>query len=118
MAPTAPGRPLWRSSEGLTRDAAPDSSEERVHRAERRYGHFRRSITLPTHVNSDAIEASTQDGVLQIMVPKAEEVHAKRIQVRVGGVPTLPTARDEGETNRQQVNDGRRPVWLQHAGVA
>ena len=30
------------------------------------------------------IEASAQDGVLQIMVPKAPEVQAKRIQVRVG----------------------------------
>ena len=32
----------------------------------------------------EAIEASTQDGVLQIMVPKAPEVQAKRIQVRTG----------------------------------
>jgi HSP20 family protein len=61
-----------------------DSSEERVHRAERRYGAFRRSIMLPMHVKADAIEASTQNGVLQILVPKAEEVHAKRIQVRRG----------------------------------
>ena len=79
------------------RNAAPDSSEERVHRAERRYGAFRRSITLPTHVNSDAIEASTQDGVLQIMVPKAAEVHAKRIQVHVGGGHAVPAAGEEGE---------------------
>jgi len=81
------------------RHVAPDSSEERVHRAERRYGAFRRSITLPTHVKPEAIEASTQDGVLQIMVPKAEEVHAKRIQVRVGGGHALPAATEEGETH-------------------
>jgi len=79
------------------RHVAQDSSEERVHRAERRHGAFRRSITLPAHVKADAIEASTEDGVLQIMVPKAEEVHAKRIQVRVGGHAIL-TAGDEGET--------------------
>ncbi len=78
------------------RRAAPDSSEERIHRAERRYGAFRRSITLPTHVKSEAIEASTHDGVLQIMVPKADEVHAKRIQVRVGGGPE--TAGEDGGT--------------------
>jgi HSP20 family protein len=80
------------------RHFAHDSSDERVHRTERRYGAFRRSITLPTHVKPDAIEASTQDGVLQIMVPKAEEVHAKRIQVRVGGGNAPPTADEEGET--------------------
>jgi HSP20 family protein len=80
------------------RHVTPDSSEVRVHRAERHYGAFRRSITLPTHVKSEAIEASTQDGVLQIMVPKAEEVHAKRIKVRVGGGHALPVAGEEGET--------------------
>jgi HSP20 family protein len=64
------------------RHFAHDSAGEKVHRIERRYGAFRRSITLPRHVKADAIEASAQDGVLQILVPKAEEVHAKRIQVR------------------------------------
>jgi HSP20 family protein len=59
-----------------------DSSEEKVHRVERRYGTFLRSITLPSHVMADAIEATSQNGVLQILVPKAPEVHAKRIQVR------------------------------------
>jgi HSP20 family protein len=81
------------------RHIAHDSSEERVHRAERRYGAFRRSIMLPTHVKADAIEASTQNGVLQILVPKAEEVHAKRIQVRaLGGRQAAPTAGEDKET--------------------
>ena len=57
---------------------------EKVHRAERRYGAFRRSITLPSHVQSDKIEASAQDGVLLVLVPKAKEAHARRIQVRAG----------------------------------
>jgi HSP20 family protein len=80
------------------RHVAHDSSEEKVHRAERRYGAFRRSITLPTHVKPDAIEASTQDGVLQITVPKAEEVQAKRIQVRVGRGHAPRIAGTKGET--------------------
>jgi HSP20 family protein len=66
------------------RHFAHDSAEEKMHRAERFYGAFRRSITLPSHVEADKIEASAQDGVLQIMVPKAAEVQAKRIKVRVG----------------------------------
>jgi HSP20 family protein len=80
------------------RQVAPDSSEVRMHRAERNYGAFRRSITLPMHVKPEAIEASTQDGVLQIVVPKADEIHAKRIQVRVGGAHAIPAVGDEGET--------------------
>ena len=68
-----------------------ESSEERVHRAESRYGAFRRSVMLPTHVRADGIEASTQNGMLQILVPKAEEVHAKRIEVRsADGRAALP----------------------------
>ena len=63
---------------------AHDSAEEKIHRTERCYGAFRRSITLPSHVEADKIEATALDGVLQIMVPKAPEVQAKRIQVRAG----------------------------------
>jgi len=62
-----------------------DSSEEQFHRVERRYGAFRRSITLPAHVQADAVHATFEDGVLQIMVPKMEEAKPKRIQVRPGG---------------------------------
>jgi HSP20 family protein len=63
---------------------AHDTAGEKVHRSERSYGAFRRSITLPSHVDADKIEASVQDGVLQIAVPKAKEVQAKRIEVRAG----------------------------------
>jgi HSP20 family protein len=66
------------------RNPEPDITGEKVHRAERRYGAFRRSITLPQHVQADKIEASAQDGILHILVPKAPEAHAQRIQVRPG----------------------------------
>ena len=68
------------------RHPAADAAGEKVHRSERRYGAFRRSITLPSHVQADKIEASAQDGVLMILVPKAQEAYAKRIQVRAGKV--------------------------------
>ena len=61
---------------------APDSADERPHLIERRYGPFRRSITLPAHVKADAIDASLEDGVLRVVVPKAEEAKPKRIEVR------------------------------------
>jgi HSP20 family protein len=66
------------------RSFAHDAAGEKVHRVERSYGAFRRSITLPSHVEADKIEASAHDGVLQIVVPKAQAVQAKRIQVRAG----------------------------------
>jgi HSP20 family protein len=67
------------------RSFADDASDEQYHRVERRYGAFRRSITLPAHVMADAVEASFEDGVLQILVPKAEEAKPKSIEVRPGG---------------------------------
>jgi len=66
------------------RQFADDASDQQFHRVERRYGAFRRSITLPTHVITDAVQATVEDGVLQILVPKAEEAKPKRIQVRPG----------------------------------
>ena len=67
------------------RHFANDSSEEQFHRVERSSGTFRRSITLPAHVEADAVEASMEDGVLRILVPKAEDAKPKRIQVTPGG---------------------------------
>ena len=79
------------------RHFAHDSSEQQFHRVERRYGAFRRSITLPAHVMAEGIQASFEDGVLQIMVPKAEEAKPKRIQVRPGPA-TIPAASSEDTT--------------------
>jgi HSP20 family protein len=63
------------------RGLAPESADEQTHLIERRYGLFRRSITLPLHVEADAIAASFEDGVLSVVVPKAEEAKPKRIEV-------------------------------------
>ena len=59
-----------------------ETKEQQFHRIERRYGAFRRSITLPNRVKADAIDASFEDGVLRVVVPKAEEAKPKRIEVR------------------------------------
>jgi HSP20 family protein len=66
------------------RHVAHDSSEQHFHRVERRYGAFRRSITLPAHVIAEGIQASVDNGVLQILVPKMEEATPKRIKIRPG----------------------------------
>src|SRR5215217_5957153 len=79
------------------RHFAHDSSEQQFHRVERRYGAFRRSITLPAHVMAEQIEASFDNGVLQILVPKAEEAKPKRIQVRPGRAE-IPAASSEDTT--------------------
>jgi HSP20 family protein len=81
------------------RHFAHDSSEQQFHRVERRYGTFRRSITLPAHAMAEGIQASFEDGVLQILVPKAEEAKPKRIQVRPGRIEA-PAASGEGASSQ------------------
>jgi HSP20 family protein len=76
------------------RHFAHDSTEQQFHRVERRYGAFRRSITLPAQVQAEQIEASFENGVLQVVVPKMEEAKPKRIRVRPGRTD-IPAASSE-----------------------
>jgi HSP20 family protein len=59
-----------------------ESQDQQWHRVERRYGAFRRSITLPSQAQADKVEASFEHGVLHITVPKTEAAMPKRIEVR------------------------------------
>jgi HSP20 family protein len=58
--------------------------DNQYHLRERRFGSFARSIRLPTKIKGDAIEASYQNGVITLHLPKAEEVKPKRIAIKVG----------------------------------
>jgi len=55
-----------------------------VCRAERFLGRFQRTFTLPTTVNADKVKASYQNGILTVVLPKAETVKPKQIEVTVG----------------------------------
>ncbi len=50
---------------------------------ERTYGNFYRSFTLDIPVKVDEIKANYKNGVLEIILPKKEEVKPKEIQVEV-----------------------------------
>ena len=55
-------------------------------RLERRFGSFRRSVSLPCEVESDGIRASFKNGVLNVELPKTEKAResARRIEVTAG----------------------------------
>ena len=53
-------------------------------RAERLSGPFQRAFTLATPVQSDKITATYSDGVLEVVIPKAEETKPKRIRIAGG----------------------------------
>ena len=52
-----------------------------VHRQERYYGKFSRALTLPTAVAGDRVKATYKDGILTVVLPKAEEAKPKQITV-------------------------------------
>lgn len=54
-----------------------------VRYAERSYGSFSRSMTLPTHVAHDQIRARYTQGVLEVVVPKAPAAQQREIKVEV-----------------------------------
>ena len=54
---------------------------EKTQRTERYVGTFRRSITLPTRVDPSKVGATYQDGILKVILPKAEEAKPKQIKV-------------------------------------
>lgn len=61
-----------------------DSEEGKTyHRMERRYGKFRRVLSIPAPVNEDAITADYRDGVLTVLLPKSEKVKPKKISINV-----------------------------------
>lgn len=51
------------------------------HLRERRFGRFVRSLTLPAPIDSDRVEATHDNGVLTLRLPKTERVKPKRITV-------------------------------------
>jgi HSP20 family protein len=50
-------------------------------RTERFFGQFQRSLTLPSAVDVEKVKASYKDGILEVVLPKAEEAKPKQIPV-------------------------------------
>jgi HSP20 family protein len=54
------------------------------YRVERASGSFSRSLTLPEGVDADDIQASFDNGVLEVRVPKPEQPKPRKVQISVG----------------------------------
>lgn len=52
------------------------------HRKERAEGSFDRTVTLPTEVDSERVDARYADGILTLTLPKAGEAKPRQITVR------------------------------------
>lgn len=58
-----------------------DEKDCTYHRRERGAGEFARAIRLPVEINPDRVEATLTDGVLKVVLPKAEAAKARKIKV-------------------------------------
>jgi HSP20 family protein len=56
-----------------------------VHRSERQYGMFERTIPLPSEVDVDKVKASFKKGVLKITLPKTKEALSNRRVIQIEG---------------------------------
>jgi HSP20 family protein len=61
--------------------AEQEKQDERYHLRERRYGQFQRTVRLPTPINPDKAQAQFENGVLTLILPKAEESKPKQIKI-------------------------------------
>jgi len=61
-----------------------EEQTDRVHRYERVYGAFERTFTLPSSVDAEQIQATMENGVLTLTLPKVERARPREIPVTVG----------------------------------
>lgn len=60
-----------------------EREQGRYHVRERRQGSFSRTLALPFPIQSDKVQATFEDGVLTLTLPKAEEIKPRNIKVQV-----------------------------------
>ena len=64
------------------RKMLPEVENVKYHRREREAGKFSRVISVPTQVDTTKVEAHSEDGILTVVLPKAESAKPKQIVVK------------------------------------
>ena len=59
-----------------------ESEDAKYHRKEREAGKFNRIVTLPGQINTQKVEAKSIDGILTVILPKAEKSKPKQITIK------------------------------------
>ncbi len=59
-----------------------EMKDAKFHRSEREEGVFSRMVSIPDHVETDKVEATCTNGILTVVLPKAESEKPKQISVK------------------------------------
>jgi HSP20 family protein len=81
-------------------EAEKDDKNRNVHLAERTYGVFYRALQLPPGIDPSSVQATMQNGVLRITIPKPPRSQAKKIEVK-------DQAQDPGKQQNQSKEKGK-----------
>lgn len=65
------------------RKSQSEARREGYHRFERQYGGFTRTFEIPGGFKAEGVNASFENGVLRVTLPKREEMKPKQIEVKV-----------------------------------
>jgi HSP20 family protein len=59
-----------------------ESEDAKYHRREREAGKFSRIFSMPSLINPEKVEATSVDGILTVVLTKAEESKPKQIRIK------------------------------------
>ena len=87
-----------------------EGEDSRYHVVERSYGSFLRSFQLPQGLDESRIEATCNNGILSVHIPKSALPQPKKIQIKSGEVGTgqrrMTTGGSEGRTQQPMAASG------------
>ena len=64
-----------------SRTAQENEDEGKAHRRERWHGNFSRTVQLPFRIEAEGVDATYQNGILHVVLPRAEADKPKRITI-------------------------------------
>lgn len=64
------------------REEEKETKEDNYYSRERIYGTFMRQVQIPKRVNPDSVKAKFKNGVLEVVMDKAEEEKSKKIAIQ------------------------------------
>ncbi|HUQ19221.1 MAG TPA: Hsp20/alpha crystallin family protein [Gemmatimonadaceae bacterium] len=97
---------------GEKHSARKEDEQSRFHVVERTYGSFTRSFQLPSGVDESRIEATCDNGILSIHIPKAALPQPKKIEIKSGGVgnqrqmSSTPGSQSQQGQGQRRINTG------------